>query len=455
MMKKWIVVVVGLSILVGGAWYALNSGLVQLSSAATPEAETVLPPVKVDDRVQAEAKIVPVRHASLSLSSGGILNDVFVAEGDSVDVGQLLLRVDSARQASAVAQAEAGLRRAQAQLDMLQAGPRPAEVTAVQAAVEAAQAQLARISEPAQPEEIKAAEAALGSAQASLDKALEGTDEDEATIAAAQLRRTEIALQQAQCAYDKVKYAADVGTSPEAARLEQATLDYEAAVASYNLAVRGPTGDEVAAARAQLAQAEAQLARLRQGHSEGELAAARAEIRRAQAQLELVKSGSREQEIVVAEADVTAAQATLAEARASLADTELRAPFAGTVAALNAEVGEQVTAGTPVVQIADLSAWQIETDDLTELGVVQVEPGAPVTITVDAIPDLEIAGRVVHIQPLGESKRGDITYRVVIQPEKQDERLRWNMTTAVSIGSQSPDGVAQVRRQNEHIGNGQ
>ena len=442
-MKKWIVVLVLMAVLGGGAWYALSSGVLGMT-AATPEAETVLPPVEVDDRVQAEAKVVPARHATLSLSSGGIVEEVLAAEGDVVSAGQVLLRVRSARQAAAVAQAEAGLVRAQAQLDELKAGPRPEEITAAQAAVESAQAQLARISEGARPEEITAAEAALTSANASLNKVLEGPDEDEATVAAAAFRRTEVALQQAQWAYDQVKYAADVGASPEAARLEQATLDYESARATYDMAVRAPSDADVAAVRAQLAQAEAQLTVLRQGAREAEVAAARADVRRAQAQLELVKAGARREEVAVAEADVAAAEAVLGEARASLAEAELRAPFAGTVAMLDVKVGEQVTPGAAVAQMADFTTWQIETDDLTELGVVQVTTGAPVKISVDAIPGLEITGRVLRIQPLGESKRGDITYRVLIQPDKQDERLRWNMTTSVSIEAQAADGVAQM-----------
>jgi HlyD family secretion protein len=143
---------------------------------------------------------------------------------------------------------------------------------------------------------------------------------------------------------------------------------------------------------------------------------------------------------------VAAAQATLAQARAALADTELRAPFAGAVAELDARVGEQVTPGSPVAQLADFSTWQIETDDLTELGVVDIDSGSPVTISVDAIPDLELTGQVTSIKPIGENKRGDITYTVVVEPQQQDERLRWNMTTVVSIEPSSGEGLAQSQR---------
>jgi HlyD family secretion protein len=375
---------------------------------------------------------VPVQYAALSLPAGGIVTHVAVAEGESVQAGQVLVRVEAAQQAAAVAQAEAGLRRAQAQLNGLKAGPRPQEIAAAQAAVEGAQAQLAKVTESVRPEDIAAAQAALASSQASLNKVLKGPDEDEITVAAADLRRAEVALQQAQWAYDQVAYAADVGSSPEAAKLEQATLDYKTAQARYHLAVRGPTDADVAAAKAQLAQAEAALASLK-GSREADVAAAEAEIQRAQAQLELLRAGARQEEVAAAEAEVAAAEASLAQAQAALAQTELRAPFAGTIAALDARVGEEAAAGAPVVRLADFSAWQVETDDLTELSVVQVADSAPVTITVDAIPGLELPGHVLRVKGLGEDKQGDMTYTVLVQPDRQDERLRWNMTAAVFI----------------------
>jgi HlyD family secretion protein len=445
-MKKWMIGVVLIAVLAVGAYLVFGDGLPWAAASEEPaETETVLPPVEAAREVVAEAKVVPVQYATLSLPTGGIVSQVLVTEGEDVEAGQLLVQLESAQQAAGVAQAEAGLQRAQAALDELKSGPRPEEIAVAQASVEAAQAGLAQIQERARPEEVAAAEAAIASARASLQKALEGLDEDEVTIAAADFRRAEVALQQAQWAYDEVAYGADVGALPQAAQLEQATLDYEAALARYNLAAEGPTEVEVAAAQSQLAQAQASLAVL-QGPTEAEVAVAEAEIRRAQAQLDLVDAGARPETIAAAEADVAAANATLAQARAALADTELRAPFGGAVAELDARVGEQVAPGSPVAQLANFSAWQIETDDLTELGVVDIDAGSPVTISVDAIPELELTGQVASIKPIGENKRGDITYTVIVEPQQQDERLRWNMTTVVSIEPSSGEGLAQSQR---------
>jgi multidrug efflux pump subunit AcrA (membrane-fusion protein) len=433
-MKKWMIGVVVIAVLAGGAFLVFGDSLPwAAASEATLEAETVLPAVEAAREVVAEAKVVPVQYATLSLPAGGIVSDVLVAEGEVVEAGRVLLRVESAQQAATVAQAEAALSGAQARLDELKAGPRQHEVEAAQAAVEMAQAQLAKVTEDAEPEEVAAAEAAIVSARTSLRKALEGLDEEEITIAAADLRRAEVALQQAQWAYDEVAYGADVGALPQAAQLEQATLDYESALAAYQLTVRGPTQAEIEAARAQLAQAEANLALMLRGASDADVALAEADIRRAQAQLDLVKAGARPETIAAAEAEVAAAEAALAQAQATVVDTVLRAPFAGSVAELDTKVGEQLVQGAPVVQLADFSAWRIETDDLTELGVVDIDTGSPVTITVDAIPELELSGQVTSIKAIGENKRGDITYTVLVEPDQYDQRLRWNMTSVVSI----------------------
>jgi HlyD family secretion protein len=81
-----------------------------------------------------------------------------------------------------------------------------------------------------------------------------------------------------------------------------------------------------------------------------------------------------------------------------------------------------------------MSAWQIETEDLTELSVVQIREGDPARITFDALPDFELPGVVERIKPLGKNRQGDIVYTIVVKPTTWDERLRWNMTASVQIG---------------------
>ncbi|MEJ5199873.1 MAG: HlyD family secretion protein, partial [Anaerolineae bacterium] len=98
--------------------------------------------------------------------------------------------------------------------------------------------------------------------------------------------------------------------------------------------------------------------------------------------------------------------------------------------------GEPATPGAPLISLADLAEWQIETSDLTETYVARVAEGAAVSISLDALPDLQMTGKVVRIRPLGENRQGDIVYTVVIRPDQSDSRLRWNMTASVIIEPQ-------------------
>ncbi len=130
-----------------------------------------------------------------------------------------------------------------------------------------------------------------------------------------------------------------------------------------------------------------------------------------------------------------AAQAGRDLAAAQLKNATLVAPFAGVVMKLDIAPGEYAAPGAAVLLLADTSAWQVETTDLTELNVAEVSEGAPAAVTFDAIPDLELPGRVSTVEPYGESKQGDIVYTVSIILDRQDPRLRWNMTAKVSIES--------------------
>jgi HlyD family secretion protein len=127
------------------------------------------------------------------------------------------------------------------------------------------------------------------------------------------------------------------------------------------------------------------------------------------------------------------AQAAYDQARSALQDAQLVAPFNGTVTQVMASLGERVAPSAPVLQLADLSELQIETDDLTELSVVRIDEGARALVRFDALDDLELKGTVTRIRPVGEDKLGDIIYLVVIALDEQDPRLRWNMTATVEL----------------------
>jgi multidrug efflux pump subunit AcrA (membrane-fusion protein) len=420
-------------VLVGGMAFSRFGGGRGGQTTPVAEAASTLAAPVTSGAGTVDAKVIPVQSADLSLGANGIVAEVLVAEGDRVEAGQPLLRLESARQKAALAQAQAQLQRAEAQLAQAKSGAREQEIAAARAALDAAQARLDRSQ---QGENTAVAQASVAEAQAGLQKLKEGTSGDLLIAAETEVANAQARLRQAQSAYDKVSGLADIAARPESAQLEQATNALGAAQARLADLKRGASAADLAAAAARVRGAQAQVQDL-QSTQPADLAAAQADVRQLKAQLDLVAAGARPEQIQALEADVAAAQAAVAQAEAALAETELKAPFAGAIATLDAKVGEQATTSKPVVQLADLGRWQIETSDLTEIEAVKVTPGTPVTITYDALPDLRQTGTVKLIRPIGKDNRGDIVYTVVVTPDTQDSRLLWNMTAVVTFPQES------------------
>ncbi len=242
---------------------------------------------------------------------------------------------------------------------------------------------LVRLAANQQQAAVAQAQAALERAQATRQKLDEPVDQNLIIAARADLNNTDAALKQAQAAYDRAGGATNpfIAMSPQSLALEQATNAYYAAKAKLDNLMKPPSAADIASA----------------------------------------------------DAGIASAQADLQGAQAVLANTELHAPFAGTVATVDTQVGEAVTVGTPIVQLADFSAWQVETTDLTEINIVNVQVGDVATLSFDAIPDLDLNGKVTNIEPFGTDHQGDIVYKVTVAPDKMDDRLRWNMTAKVTI----------------------
>ena len=78
--------------------------------------------------------------------------------------------------------------------------------------------------------------------------------------------------------------------------------------------------------------------------------------------------------------------------------------------------------------VADFSSWLIETDDLDEIEVAQIDSSQPVTITADALPGEEFTGTVDRILDSYTDKNGDILYTAKIKLNSDEPKLRWGMT---------------------------
>ncbi len=336
----------------------------------------------IAERIIAEGKVTPVKSAALSFTTGGTVAQVSVALGEQVKAGQALAQLDTKQLEFQLAQAEANLAAAQAKLNQLKRGP-----TA---------------------DDLAAAQQSLASAQAAYDSLLHPSPNDLIALKS-DMDKAKAALDQAQAAYDRVggDSNANAGMLPQRAAVQSASIDYQKAQSAYN-AKLNPTNAQVQAALAAVQTAKDQLAKLQPTADD----------------------------LAVAQANVNAAQAARDLAADKLKDAKLVAPFSGTVASLDIDPGEFAAPGATVLRLADTSAWQIETTDLTELNIAKVRAGMPATLTFDAVPELELSGKVAQIKPYGESKQGDIVYTVIVAPDQPDARLRWNMTAKVTIESQ-------------------
>jgi multidrug resistance efflux pump len=346
---------------------------------ATPTASAPTVAVKLNNRIIAEGRVVPVRGVALSFQAGGNVAELPAALGDRVDAGKLLARLDTRQLELQLAQAEANLAAAQAKLNQLKRGPTAEDLAAAQQNLAAAQAAYDNLMHPGANE--------LLALKADIDK-------------------TKALADQAQAAYDRIGGDSNpyASMTPQRAQLQIALLDYQKALALYNNKVNPPSA-QVQQALAAVQNAKSQLARLQP--TAEDLGATQANVNAAQAARDLIAE--------------------------QVKNAKLIAPFAGIVTALDLKLGEYAAPGVPVARIADASSWQVETTDLTELNIVNVHVGDAATVSFDAIPELELSGKVTQIKGYGENRQGDIVYTITVALDKYDERLRWNMTAKVTI----------------------
>jgi HlyD family secretion protein len=341
---------------------------------------------------------------------------------------------------AAVQTAQTGVTEAEAQLALLQAGPRPEDIAAAQFDVTAAEAGFAQA--------VANREAALQIPQSQILAAQANVASSQATLNAIQEQYDAIingCYQVPQPDGSTQEVCPLYGTVEEATRaqLEQAQLQADAAQAALEALQAGPTAGQRAAASGgvTIAQANrdlavARLALAQEGVTAEQIAQAEVGVDLAQTAVSQAETAVAQAEAGVAQAEAALlqAQANVQAAEVALARMTLRAPFAGTIATIQPEVGELVAPGAPVLTLADLSVWLVKTTDLTELDVVNIEPGDEVELQIDAIANETLRGVITDIDSVATPARGDVTYVVTIElGDTANLPLRWGMTVFVDV----------------------
>jgi HlyD family secretion protein len=391
---KRALILLAVIVIIGMAVFALvkSGGLSAIAAArqsTQPTAAPTLPAVEMNNEIVAEGELVPVQFVDLSFNTSGLVSELSVKEGDRVEAGQTLAVLRN--QEKLIAEIAA------AETDLLNASQALEKLASSAAAERAAAMQLVAT----YTKQVKDAQYQM----------------DNYTIASGQESMT--AMEAVQVMGERLEHARAAFTpykflsSGNSTRRHSKTL-LDTAQVNYNSAIK----------------------RL---DYEYKLDVAKANLKSAMEDYNKLKDGPAADKVAAAEANIKNSEARLAAAQASLKDLQLVAPFSGTIVSLDLKTGQFIAAGSPILTLADLSALEVHTTDLTELNVVSIRPGDPAKVMFDALPDQELAGVVHHIENKGEDRQGDIVYTAVIRPNPEDAwstwegQLRWLMTASVTI----------------------
>lgn len=357
MKRRWLLVVV-LVLVVGAGAYGTSRLLTGRNGERNTTTQETAQVYRGDIvlSVTGKGNLVPGAEIALGFRTSGVLASLEVQVGDRVAKGQVLARLDTQELELQLAQARLQLQQAEAALNQLLAGANATEILTARKNLEQAEANL----------EDTRVSTAVSVQQAQLS-----------------LLQAANALRDAQTEYENIYWQnrqieARTGELPDAnadaeaeawRKVENAQAAMEAARLSYEAALeRQDTSTRTAQAQVELARANLQ---------------------------DLLK-GADQTEIASAQTSVEQAQLAVKQAELELEKALLTAPFTGTVIAVDASIGEQVSGN--ILTLADLDAplvqFWVEESDLASVSV-----GNRVRITFEAWPEVTFAGQVIRVDP--------------------------------------------------------
>lgn len=166
------------------------------------------------------------------------------------------------------------------------------------------------------------------------------------------------------------------------------------------------------------------------------IATATASVNSAQADLVVTQAGSTSQQIAIAQSELTQARAQVSLIEARIEDRIVRAPFAGVVANLEAEVGELISPNSTVATVLAPNNYQVVVN-VPEVDIPNIQIGNQVAVQLDAYPGEEFTATVIGIDPSESVVDGVTIYEATLIFIDTDPRLRPGLTadTAVEVAS--------------------
>ena len=379
------------AVLVSGAvyWFALRPQTNQaMNEKEMPTAEALVAFLPENtDEVEALGHLVPAQFSDLHFRTNGVIQTIFVEEGQEVQKGDILAKLEGEEQLK--------LAVSQANLDVMNAEKAISDLE-INAPLQAAQAFY----------DMSLAE-----------KELDDVKKDRTSMDYP--RATQEDIDDAYKEYKDAEKAFDTVSeyyNPSDDVYKQAKAIRNNTLSAYNWLISKYSDLDKVETESRIVLLEQQITDLNRKY-------------------EIYSQGPDPTEVALAQALLELAIDQRTVAQANYEDLTLYAPFSGTVVQLNFSEGKSIAATQPLLLLADLNNWNVETEDLTELSVTRIKEGASAEVSIDALPNIIFEGTVIAINELGEIKRGDITYTVVINLAKNDPRLRWNMTSPITIAA--------------------
>lgn len=480
--NRWLVVAILVVVALGVVFYVATA---QSGEAPAPDTVTVTRGTLVAT-VAGSGGVAAEQSLNLYFQTTGPVAEVLVKEGDVVQSGQVLARLDDRQLQLQVASARSGLESAQLRLAQAEGGnARPEDIAAAEAVVASAQAGYDKVAQGPSSADLAAASAAVASAQASYDKVAQGataadqaaaeaavnsaraaydaavtsaqTTSSQLLAARAGLEKAEAAKSKAQGDYDRVAWQPDIQSRPEALALQSATIDYEQAKANYDalfLTAASDAQSRVESAAAQLAQAKANLAKLTPGDEDQAAAkasldqaqanrakltpriedvrAAKASLDQARANLAKLTAAGTSTDLQIQQAAVSQAEQALKQAELALENATLKAPFAGIVAQVSVVPGTVATGATSALRLINRDPLHVDLR-LSENDVAKVQLGQPVRITIPSLGDWATDGSVNFVAPAAENVSGVVTYVTRVSFPDTDPQVKVGMTADLAI----------------------
>jgi multidrug resistance efflux pump len=349
-------------------------------------------PTPTPDNVVAEGHFVPQEILTLSFQVRGKVSEITVKQGDTVSENQVLARLGDNQQAqAALTAATFELYSAKQAVDTLL---RTAGLAGAQAFTAYINAQKNRLICQLVYDRLD-----LSVIQTSIDDAQKVVD----------TRLTE--LEKAQADFDEHKDLPtdDTDRKTYEDKLDTAQINYDDALRL--LLIQTNRLDEPKAALDTALGVEAEAKRA----------------------YENTQEGPDTDKITLVQARLDNAEAQVAAAQNALGNYELKASFNGTVADINVSPNQQVGPETWAIVLIDDRQWYVETSDLTEYDVAKINVGDSANITIDALPQIEMAGVVEDISIAPKTLAGDVIYTVRLRIDKPDPLIRWGMTMEVTF----------------------